>query len=573
MARRLAVLIGVGRPKGLTPLPGTKSGIDEFGDWARRQGFAVVELTDFDGQPVRAENIFQVIDQATAARDLDQLFVYFAGHGTGLGMGVDLWLLDEATTNPNQAINATHSWHLAKRSGVPHVAFFADACRSPAGKEQLGLLGQSIFPANRSSELSRVDIFLATRSGDAAVERVPEGVAEKAFGIFTRCLLTGLRGEAPRAVREVSGGPLPRAVLARDLSEHLEDSVRLTAALEADIDQSPDCTPVSDWQPHALAWHPAVAPATDGRPDRPISLPPEDDGDAVRPGFRLAPRSGPPSPSSRSGRTLSRLYRQEQDRIRRTAVRYSAPVADEQASVVGAAVRQIFTGERTSVDVAAPMLLELRTPQSENRWAASAALPGFTFTATVVDDGVDHLAYLPSGGRPQLSGERLRDTLAEAGARAALGRFDPDADDPALRTALFRDLNPTLVVLAGYEYAKRGQDEAVQDLVLDLVLAGRPVPFDLVLLCGTRPDRIVERTRQHRGRGRRTGTGVLDVHVVPGFPLRASGWALVETIDWTPVEPLIQARPGLAHAPWTTFRELPFDLRSALLGRPEPWRV
>ena len=125
----LAVVIGVGRVKGLDFLPGVASGVSGFAEWARTQRFDVVEHSDVDGDSVDAGSIAQTIRDRLGVGDLEQLFVYFAGHG--IGTGGETWLLSDAGQDSNAGINVTLSQTNARQCGVHHVAFFADACRVP----------------------------------------------------------------------------------------------------------------------------------------------------------------------------------------------------------------------------------------------------------------------------------------------------------------------------------------------------------------------------------------------------------------------------------------------------------
>jgi len=585
MSRRVAVLIGVSAAGGgLAPLPGVVNGIAEFAAWARSQEFDVVEVTDFDGAPVHTDRVYGAVARAVRGDDLERLFVYFAGHGVTLGQGLDLWLLNNVHDNPNQAINVSLSARHAKRCGVPHVAFFADACRSPAGRQLLDLGGISIFPQRRGATNTQLDQFYATTSGDPSFEKAPDGVAESAFGIFTRCLMAGLRGEDDRAVAEVPGGKMPRAVLARSLRSYLDQSVRLLADEQIGVDQTPECIPVSDWQPHVLAWLPAAAPLPP--PDVPLDL-----GSAGPPmlGFRFGRPPGTlesvPGGDVGFGDQRARLVRLQQraaGTVGQLAARYGASLGRGRfETATGLTVIGAEVDLQAARDIGADAFVEgghghVRGRDTRHtqvalvplllpaglRWAGAAILPGYTGTLTVDEDGVEHIEYLPTTAPSSLSTEQLRDVIRWAAAGARLGTFDPDVDDPLLQAALHRDHNPTLTLLSAYHYDRIGAVDAVEDLLIQLLRARRSVPLDLLLLADVTPDQA----RRLAGSSADPGPAL----VAPLFPLRAAGWALVEAADWLPVDQLVEARRQLAPSPWTTFRELPAQLLDALAGHLAP---
>ena len=580
MGRRVAVLIGVASAGGgLVPLPAVRNGVAEFGTWAVGQGFELVTKTDFDGSPVFAHDIYDALAPLVTGDDLERLFVYFAGHGVALGGGYDLWLLNDVHKNPNQAINVALSAKLAKKCGVPHVVFFADACRSPAGKEQLDISGISIFPQRHVAAVAQLDQFYATTSGDSSFEKVPEGDKKKAFGIFTRCLMTGLKGEDPRAVREVRGGPTPRAVLASSLRSYLEASVPLLADEEAGVLQIPECLPLSDWQPNVLAWLPVEqAPPTSPAPPTgqvagggpPVAKFRAD---------RRAVRTGTLGAAAASAQfvRLAQLRQRGADLVRRIATSYGASVGPAHfetgagLTVVGADLRPAEAlGVESHLSAedgrwhirgrSSAALLPLVLGSGERRWAGAAILAGYMGTLIVGGEGVEHVEYLPTTESGSLSRADLREVIRWAGARAWVGSFDPDADDPLLHTALRQDFNPTLILLAAYHYDRIGADDAVQDLLVDMLRSRRAVPLDLLLLSDLTPRQAL----------RRAGivAPAAELPIVPAFPLRAAGWALLDAVEWMPVGDLLAARPRMASSPWTTFRELPSQLREALLIPP-----
>ncbi|MFU8873214.1 caspase family protein [Micromonospora sp. SL4-19] len=597
MARRIAVAIGVKSVPDLVPLPGAVNGVAEFTSWARQQGFEVEEITDFGGEPVRLASIYRVIDKAARARDVQQLFVYFAGHGVTLGLGADLWLLSEARDNPNEAVNVRLSQRHAQQSGIPHVVLFADACRSPAGKAELDVIGGSIFPAIRSVALVSVDEFYATRAGNAAMEKIPDGQAAKAFGIFSRCLMAALRGDAPGAVVEVAGGLSSRAVLATTLRDYLEEAVRDLASREANVLQIPECVPMSKWEPNVVSWlrdPPTAEPeAGDGsskkEPDRQrvrnsgdaestwlwgpgedvAWAGPAEGGTGEDPGWAgpgetdAGPARAPDVPGEVEPASTAHepTHLAEQQFVEEVANHYASSIGRANfetragASVVGAEVARVEAADSSSFlfqetgawhlrGAGGPAAVLLRLFPDQERpgftgWTGTALLPGYVGTLTVGSQGVEHLGYLPVDNN-RLPLEEMRRVVARAGADDHVGRFDPDSRDESLRVALHELLNPTLVVLAAYYYDRRGRQDDLESLLRRVSLRGY-VPFDLVLLADRTP-------------------AELNVAVVPCFPLMSRGWALLDG-SGTPVPGVLRAaRRLLLPSPWTTFRRMNDDL-------------
>jgi hypothetical protein len=96
-------------------------------DWLQNeQHFKVTRLTD-DRQPVRAADIFKAVDNFVGLGTVQQLVVYFAGHGSVVGFG-EFWLLSEAPRNPNEAVSFPETFELSRRCNIPNIVFISDAC-------------------------------------------------------------------------------------------------------------------------------------------------------------------------------------------------------------------------------------------------------------------------------------------------------------------------------------------------------------------------------------------------------------------------------------------------------------
>jgi hypothetical protein len=119
--QRAAVLIGVSKTGNLPELQAVQSGIGGMRSWAATQGIEgdrLVVLTDQAGK-VRAHQIVDAIERLVEPRSLDQLVIYFSGHGVH-NRG-DYWLLSDAPGKAGEAVNVEGSIQLARYCGVGHV--------------------------------------------------------------------------------------------------------------------------------------------------------------------------------------------------------------------------------------------------------------------------------------------------------------------------------------------------------------------------------------------------------------------------------------------------------------------
>ena len=78
--RRAAVVIGVDTTGGLPPLNAAVSGAAAFAQFLREDGFEVYEFLSSHG-PVREDDLTQAMAELIRRGNLNQLVVYFAGHG------------------------------------------------------------------------------------------------------------------------------------------------------------------------------------------------------------------------------------------------------------------------------------------------------------------------------------------------------------------------------------------------------------------------------------------------------------------------------------------------------------
>jgi caspase domain-containing protein len=262
MTRRVAVIIGIENTVGMRALPGAVQGAREMADWAHGEGWEIVYLTDEGDKVVTRTAILGEIQTLVESRTVSQLLLFFAGHGQCWGLDSDFWILSGGTRDVDAGISVHGSITLARQSGIPEIAVFADACRlvGQANDAALKLISGPIFPPGDVARQGNVDQFYATLPTQAAQElqrRTTAGATREqaesdlstaiveANGMFTECLLNALRGNDKRAKSRLPNGRI--VVGSERLAEALKFSLpRATGPLPGGFAQTPDCRPESN---------------------------------------------------------------------------------------------------------------------------------------------------------------------------------------------------------------------------------------------------------------------------------------------------------------------------------------
>ncbi|MGV2340784.1 MAG UNVERIFIED_CONTAM: hypothetical protein LVR18_44645 [Planctomycetaceae bacterium] len=103
---RAIVLVGVQHARGLPRLQAVLAGVTGMEEWANSQGIPaerIRRVTDESGD-VTPQRIRDAIRDLLQPGNLDQLIIYFAGHGLNVGWS-EYWLLSDASDDPNAAVN------------------------------------------------------------------------------------------------------------------------------------------------------------------------------------------------------------------------------------------------------------------------------------------------------------------------------------------------------------------------------------------------------------------------------------------------------------------------------------
>jgi caspase domain-containing protein len=237
MGRRAAVVIGVDRPKQLTPLQSAADGAARVEAWLKGEGFDVICLTD-KAAPVQADDVKKAIKTyVTNPPRYSMLVVYFSGHGYWSKLG-DVWLLSQAPEDTGEAINVGGAMLLAGYSGIPNVVFISDACRSAADTRS-GILveGVAAFPNYGDIEQpSKVDCFRATTASLPAYEGQISGSPQS---VLTAAWMAAYQDPEPSMVRSLDVGNTKIWVVPnRRLEEYLQRKVDdLLAAIDPNLSQ------------------------------------------------------------------------------------------------------------------------------------------------------------------------------------------------------------------------------------------------------------------------------------------------------------------------------------------------
>ena len=239
---RAIVLIGVSETRGrLGRLEAVESAVDLMEQWARGQGIPadrIARITDGAGEPVTTYQISRWVRHFVEQDPVEQLIVYFSGHGSMDGRA-EFWHLSDAPNDLNAAVNLVVSLDAALRGSVRHVVFISDACRTVSkGVPQAKLHGAGIFPNPIDDDGSRgVDVFYATRLGAPALEvPVRVGANDVYKAAYTEVLFEVLRGAKPHVV---TGGFIRPWPLKRALQTLVPEYLRVHGFPPA-LNQDPD---------------------------------------------------------------------------------------------------------------------------------------------------------------------------------------------------------------------------------------------------------------------------------------------------------------------------------------------
>jgi hypothetical protein len=200
---RAGVFIGVDKTGNLQQLQDAATGARRMYEWALAQGMVdqthAKLLTDAGGKKVHTDLIYDAIKEIIDGPGVDQLIVYFAGHGVNISRS-EHWLLTDAPVRANAAVNVSGSVELARYCGIQHVAIISDSCRvAPDGIQAQNVRGVDVFPNDGTGGRAKpVDQFFACFLGKTAAEiKDPATAAGNYTALYTNALLDALKGARP----------------------------------------------------------------------------------------------------------------------------------------------------------------------------------------------------------------------------------------------------------------------------------------------------------------------------------------------------------------------------------------
>ena len=564
-SNRGAVVIGVDKAGDLPKLKAAVSGARTVAEWLKREGFDVKLFVD-DVNPVMASDLFAAINAFVDRGTLDQLVVYFAGHGF-INSYSEYWLLSKAPDNPNEAVSLIECVALAKQSGIPNVVFISDACRSRADSLRIQQVrGSLIFPnkGTRTNVIPDVDQFLATLVGDPSWE-VPVAESAAAFaGIYTTCFLDAFKRPYDTMVRTIDG---KQVIPNNRLKPYLAREVpRRAQAISITLNQRPDTQVVSDETTYIghvagserlLTANAAVTPTIadvagvelkragaggigGGEPqysEQAIGTIADESGfDSAR-NTILQARGLPSQLSARTGFAIS--GQRVESVVAKPGIKtdfVNSPAQGRPSALV-------------EVDVQGIRAASVALRFVDGSGTVIAALDRYVGNVVVDEGMVSNVSYVPSSQSPIRSDyepNRLEQLHAAVATAARFGVFRIEGPKETRRRAaeqlagdirVYKRIDPTLGIYAAYAYADAGLvDQVISvsrymhgDLGTDL--------FDVAMLSGALSGRRLDDPDGP----------------VPFCPMLSQGWSLLRVKDVHLPQNIDDARDHVRAGLWTTF--------------------
>jgi hypothetical protein len=576
-----AVVVGVDQPGGLPKLHGAASGARDVYRWLKGEGYDVKLLSDATG-PVTLNDVSDAIAAYVGPGNLDQLVLYFAGHGF-TRIYDEIWLLSRASERAGEAIGVNGTKALALESGIPNVVIISDCCRSTVSS--LGLdfvLGVPAFPNPRAPSNSDcdVDIFYATHVGSPSYEVSVDVSKGQYEGIFTASLLSAFQKPDTKFVDVID---TVTVVTNAKLKAYLMDTVpKRAAAANIRLVQRPHIE-VNSGEKSFIApvkGNARSSPDSTSQPEASLSLLSSQYLAQLR---FISPAD--PSPSVRLSESLNRLsatsgFAESSQRI--IAAR-GLPNEWENIetgfSVFGKSVSKVLTLAAVNASINNSYQQTVLIIQAAHERAMSvalrfddgsgcvlAALKGFIGNVAIDKHGVANVSYEPSRSNPlraDFDQQRVRLDLLRAtvATSAQYGVFQIEggkhnsraAEEMGDRIRVLKTIDCTLGIYAAYAYADAGLIRDVASVNSFLQEEYGTSFFDVALLSNALPQK-------------RRPDGSLP-ELVPLCPMLSQGWSLLRA-KWVMLpERLEAAKLYLLPSLWTTFDPRGMDLIEPLFPR------
>lgn len=203
---RAAIVIGVKETNGLPLLNSTVPAAEKFALFLEEENFEVRLHTD-NNSPVNFGAIRRDVHELVDRNNLDQLLVYFSGHGFRMPYRGEMWLLTDALGDSNEAINLVECYELGRSCGIPNLIFVSDACRSrPDSIRASHITGSNLFPNLDIPQKTNIDTFFAAKPGKAAYEVLVDLSTANYKSIYTESFLNAFENPKSGMVMELDNG-------------------------------------------------------------------------------------------------------------------------------------------------------------------------------------------------------------------------------------------------------------------------------------------------------------------------------------------------------------------------------
>lgn len=560
MARKAAVIIGVDSGGGLAPLKSAAHGANSVASWLDAEGYTVECLTDTRG-PVRSRDVEDAIARlVTNPPRFSLLLVYFSGHGYW-HVNTDHWLLSDAPTKPNEAINLESSMDLAKYSGIPNVVFVSDACRSlPATRSAASINGIAAFPNYEDIRTpSKVDCFKATGEALAAYEGFMQE-SQSIQSVLTHALLSAYESPEPYMLRDVleDGAQItvvPNRRLERYLQTKVDDvleemNINLRQRIEANVPSDDDtfiarikrtrrqgATPQGLKADSNLQFSPQDAPAAITR----ALAAADDDMFAVDTDTEIELALRLPAEEITSFETQVGIT------VSGAQVKTVVPTR----GTAGATAELVESGDGISkpavirlhrVEPAVSVAIEL----ADGRCVVIAALPGYIAHANISSKGLINVNYVPSSNHSRWTQyahkkEKITRLRALVALAVAKNRFllsdEHEAEVLAKAIRIEKATDPALGLYAAHAYSQASQDKHVRS-VLEFM----------------RKDILVDLLDVRALASRQLNEAWGAYPIVPFCPMLTQSWNRLKPRGVDLPEVLESSIPYLCDSLWTTFQ-------------------
>jgi hypothetical protein len=569
--QRAAVLIGVKKTGNLPELQAVSSSVNAMALWAKAQRFdeKLVRVVSDDKGPVTAQQLKEEIGSLVDRGTVEQLILYFSGHGFNIES--EYWLLSGAPKDTEAAVNVEGSVRLARYCGIGHVLFVSDCCRSAAeGLQAQQVRGSNVFPNEPASGTEKpVDLLFACARGRPSLEVVADpakAVAEavkRYSALYSEVLLEYLNGQHEDALDRVQEdgsfvGLLRLGKLANDIKMEVPHRLKMKLGIDPTITQQPDDRigfRTGDAWVSRIPMSPSrgqapVVPVSRKRPITPftvserlvsVSLA----GDLGKWNEILGRDLGAQTAvlqraTAAQAVSFGRMHFESRSGFKVHGARVVRTVQrDIDVEILGSEGNTIRVNDRSQ---GANVLLVLENGSG----VVVPALRDFIAGLTFEEGQLMGANYEPSDNSPRWNeysarAEELRSLRASIAASTALGVFRLDEQDGlalAKRMQFAKGVDPSLALYAAYAYDSLQRRDLVDEMRAYMESDLGLTFFDISLLS----------TRPRSGR------------ILPPFPMLSQGWALLSAYRAELPASLRGIERRRLASPWTLFNPAGVDV-------------